>query len=485
MRLAKLATDGGLNKSSCNLEESSLNGIAEAFLRFSPRLTVRATIDGGLIFIDVAGTSRLFSGEAGLLQEVLRMTSELGFTDYSAAISDTPSGAQAFTAAPPSFICPPGEERENLQTLSLSLLTCLEGLEAWPAGQVRAVKDMARFFTEAGLNSFGELERFSIDSLRERWGEAGELIWKRLRARDCPPVSPFFAAEPLVEYGYLDFPISLSPLLMAAMRAPLERLFARLQGRKLRAEKASIELRCEHSDAVVRHVLAPCSPTNKLDLFLTLLERRLDEGQPEMQDNPIRSFEISIAPRADVDHQLDFFEPRETDVERLENLMSLLKQSSVRAGFLRPVASLIPEKAWTKLDAGIQTKAQTKTSLDFEFGANVTALEPGRSYRLDPLSDPAHSIRAMPIYGADVAEAPRPTRMLEKPARLSRRELSALKLLSGSPIERLQTEWWAEEPKREINRDYYFAVSAEGQCLWVFQDRGEEAERWFVHGYFD
>lgn len=44
--------------------------------------------------------------------------------------------------------------------------------------------------------------------------------------------------------------------------------------------------------------------------------------------------------------------------------------------------------------------------------------------------------------------------------------------------ERLQTGWWDEQP---VTRDYFIAVTAQGQRLWVFRDK---ALQWFIHGYF-
>ena len=34
-----------------------------------------------------------------------------------------------------------------------------------------------------------------------------------------------------------------------------------------------------------------------------------------------------------------------------------------------------------------------------------------------------------------------------------------------------------------LKRDYYFAVSSEGQCLWIYQDL--TSHEYFLHGYFD
>jgi hypothetical protein len=475
--------------------------VADAFLRYSPRLATR----GEWLFADVASTSRLFKGEAALLADALQLAQAMGFKCDGAAIADTPSGAQALAASHQSLVCSPGEERAYLQPLPLPLLLQLEGLEPWP--QASRIEGMVDFFQQIGFRQIGELERFAADSMRERWGEAGELAWRRLRALDRVPISPFIPTEPLREGGHLDFPISLASLLMHALRRPLERLFARLQGRGLYAEKAVIELRGEYSSAVRRIELEPCSPSRKLDLFMTLLERKL--GENGLLDDPVRAFDISISTRPERERQLDFFEPRETDTDRLESLVSVLLQGSARVGFLKPRPALLPERAWSSQEGW----EATRQAIERERCAPGSDGALGRSYRLEPLGpaerkallapptpgtgpgtdssagsgtdfgagyeNPAFSVRPLPEYGTDVMEAPRPTRLLEAPTRLSQAERRAIKILSENPIERLESDWWKDGP----SRDYHFAISAQGQCLWIF--RNQKDGEWFLHGYFD
>jgi protein ImuB len=53
----------------------------------------------------------------------------------------------------------------------------------------------------------------------------------------------------------------------------------------------------------------------------------------------------------------------------------------------------------------------------------------------------------------------------------------ALAMCSGP--ERIESGWWDEQ---DVGRDYYTAVSAHGQRLWVFRDRQSRA--WHLHGLF-
>jgi protein ImuB len=45
--------------------------------------------------------------------------------------------------------------------------------------------------------------------------------------------------------------------------------------------------------------------------------------------------------------------------------------------------------------------------------------------------------------------------------------------------ERIESGWWDE---RDVGRDYYIAVSAGGERLWVFRDRRNRG--WYLHGLF-
>jgi protein ImuB len=53
-------------------------------------------------------------------------------------------------------------------------------------------------------------------------------------------------------------------------------------------------------------------------------------------------------------------------------------------------------------------------------------------------------------------------------------------LALGAGCERIDTGWWDGQP---VARDYYVAVTSEGERLWIYRDlRG--AGGWFVHGIF-
>ncbi len=537
--------------------------IAETFLKFSPRLTYRVSSADGTsealslrdadvlwIFLDIASTSHLFHGEEACAQDACALAQVLGYgAQYS--VSDTPSGAQAFIAAYPNTICPPGEERENLKRLSLPLLVHLEGVQTWSQVGARKsqIEQILTFFMMIGFKNVGDLAKLSSSSFNERWGHVGLLLWKRLNGLDRCVISPLLPTEPLEDYVHLDFPISLVSLLLRHSEKSLEYLFTRLQGRRLFASRLVFNFFCEYSGAQHRVVIEPNTPSRNLELFKTLLENRLSELNLE---NPIRDFELHVVPCAEKVPQLDFFEPRVTHADRLETLFSLLMQSSVKPGLFELKEAIMPEESWQIVNelvvrpeevtmrrqqilleqasrAGVQlsfgggsfggapvggaidtsreyagmataatssahspqSSAHTPSSSRALVVAGSVAL--GASAELDARASSAlephvsrvatPSIAYTPAYGTIVKSAPRPTRLLDHPIPLMIEEVERLKILSSTPIERLESAWWEDATPLPPRRDYYFAVSPEGQCLWIFQD--PLTDEYFLHGYFD
>ena len=176
--------------------------------------------------------------------------------------------------------------------------------------------------------------------------------------------------------------------------------------------------------------------------------------------------------------QYDFFEPRSNDDDKLQTLFSLLLQSRLKPGVYHIEPSILPEKSWCLKTDTLEVKRR-EAMRSTELSTSQVA-EPEASYVAG----------AGPGYGSTVMQAPRPTRLLLEPRLLTLDELQKLKILSRNPIERLEGSWWQNKqtsstygPLNGVQRDYYFAVSPEGQCLWIYQD--SPSEDYYLHGYFD
>lgn len=430
-----------------SLPKAERPAVAETFLTFSPRVHYRTP---GLVFVDVASTAHLFGGEGGMLKEVDRLTKDF-FPGASAAVADSPAAAQVLTLFRPFHIVPPQRDRDELKELPLSALVHLEGLLAWR--QVREIENIIDFFYSLGLKSIGDLHRFSLEALRERWGETGAVLWRRLHGREKQVISPLLPTEPLTDYVHFDFAVSLLPLLLHSVENGVRRLFARLQGRGEFAAKVMLHLHCEYSNRYHLIEVKPVRPNRQIDLFMKLIENKLAEVDLE---NPVKEFSIEIIPCSEKVQQLDFWEPRESDQDKLQALISVFHQAELTTGFLRPVSEVMPEDSWEITDDFRQTDL-IEDQLEVE----------GQSFQLKP------------SYSSALSQAPRPSRVLSQPKRLSDSKLRQLKFLSALPIERLEEGWW----DTSRGRDYYFALSPQGQALWLYHDRIED--QYYLHGYFD
>lgn len=443
--------------------DRSWSAVVEAFLKFSPRVQFRAP---HWVFIEIASTSHLFKGEEGLMLSAVSLAQDLGF-GVQCAISDTPAGAQAFATSRPEHgelsdlrcqIIQAGEERDRLQDLPLPLLLHLEGLEPWTRSST--VENIITFFMMMGFKNAGDLTRFSITSFKERWGETGALLWKRLHAQDRQVISPLLPTEPLEDYVHLDFSISLTSLLLHQLQKSLHFLFARLQGRRLFAQRLVVTLHCEYSDQRHKIEIEPHTPNRDRDLFSALLENRLAEISLE---NPIQDFEVHVVPCLEKSHQFDFFEPRTSDRDKVLSLFSLLSQSTTRPGFFRIEPAILPEHGWSLSNDPDECDEEPEVFADYF------------SHQTEELP----AITPTPVYGRSVMTAPRPTRLLSQPEPLSLFELQRLRILSSNPLERLESHWWESGSRR----DYYFAVCPDGRCLWIFQDL--QTQEYYLHGFFD
>lgn len=402
------------------------------------------------MFLDIQDTSHLFGGEEHLLTEALKFSRDF-FPEARGAIADSPAAAQVFSSRYSTFISRPTHEFEDLGQLPLAALNQLEGLMAWKSSH--EIDEIVEFFTTLGFHQISSIRRFDVESFRERWGPTGSLLWKRLNGLDKQVISPLLPSEPVTDYIYLDFPVSLLSFLLHLVEKSLTRMFARLQGRGEFAQKILLHLYCEYSENYHLVELIPASPSRDLELYLKLIENRL--ARLDLA-NPVKEFEIEIVSCPEREEQMDFWKPRITDREKLEKLISVFRQNEITTGYLKPRDEILPENSWELIP-------------EFEEYQPLN----------DSISVEGQAFQVKPAYSHSLSNAPRPNQILRSPKPLSAFEVKRLEFLSTHPIERIEDAWWQDSR----GRDYYFAISPQGQCLWVFYDRIEH--RYYLHGYFD
>ncbi|MGZ3772910.1 MAG: hypothetical protein ACXVCY_05310 [Pseudobdellovibrionaceae bacterium] len=434
-----------------NLKTPHESSSAEAFLSLSPKVQFRFP---QFIFVEIESTQHLFGGEKHCLEKALEIATK--FSSSSAvAIADTPAVAQMLTKWRPSFIASRGKEQECFHGLGLDALKDLEGLHPWT--QKKPLDHVISFFHALGVHGLEEVLNFRLNSLRERWGDFGVLLWNRLHSKETQVISPLIPRDPLVGYGYFDDPLGVVPLLMARLKPHMDILFARLSGLSRYAQRMDVILHCEYSNKKYSLGIEPVSPTRDQELFEDLLEKKMAQL---ILENPIREFEISLLDVPEKVQQLDFFEPRDNTEDRWRRLISFAKQADCEMGFLQMEASHFPEQSF---------RLVTDWPEDF------------KAQDLIDRQDEALQIKT--VYAKGLSASPRPSLLLEKPQLLTVAETQRLRFMSRFPSERIESSWWQISTQDFKNRDYYFALSSQGQLLWVFKDRINSQV--YLHGYFD
>ena len=432
-------------------QAQDLAALAEVFVALSPRVQAR---DPDFIFADIESTAGLLGGEHRTL-ELARQLATSAQVEVKAAIADHPAVAQALLFQGIS-ISPAGEDQKTLGQLAPEALLQLEGLKEWP--QRRHIEHVIGFFKMLGVHSLQEIFAFPQSHFRERWGDLGITLWKRLHAQDEQVISPLIPEQPFTAYRYFDNPISMSDLLMTEIHPSLQFLFLRLSGLGRFARRLDLIFHCEYSSH--RHAVAiePVSPNRDQKLFEDLLSQKLDNLDLE---NPIREFEAHLFDVPEKIQQMDFFEPRDASEDRWQRLISFAKQGEIEMGFLEPLPKHFPEESF-----------------------HLKADWPEILASTDFIERDNEAIQIKSVYAKNLMNSPRPTLLLKKPQLLSRGQLKHYRKMTFFPSERIQASWWArlQNPK-STNRDYYFALSLQGELVWIYQER--ESKEFYLHGYFD
>lgn len=443
-----------------NLQTQQGPSCAEIFVALSPRVQFR---DPGFIFLDIESTSGLMGGEDRLLEKARELALQLS-PSPRLAIADHPAVAQVLSELKPSFISPSGEDVQALRVLPIQAIIHLEGLKAWP--KVRQVEHIIAFFQNIGIHHIEQILFFDPPSFRERWGELGLNLWKRLHGREDQSISPLIPDLPLTTYVYFDDPVSLLPLLMPKVNQALRLLFLRIEARGRFAKSLGVRLHCEYSDHQHFVLIEPISPNRDQNLFEDLLKRKLSDLD---LDNPIREMEIEIVDTPEKIQQMDFFAPRDLSEDRWKRLISFARQAQIEVGFLEVQPKHFPEESFALKSNWPQVFSQ---------GDVVDRID--------------EAIQIKSVYAKGLLKAPRPTLILDDPLPLTAQEFSQYRKLSFFPLERIDASWWtrlksanAEKQRSNLgkHRDYYFALSEEGQLVWIYQDR--ETKGFYLHGYFD
>ncbi len=469
-----------------------LQAFAESLLRFTPKVSVRASRGEGpnAVFMEV---SHWFQKEGAVFQKVLhslqlRILALASKHALDVRFGMASSATMAYlrargwtdTGSQPSGALTSGYPLEALADC-LDPFALLNPTNALIVHQ--QIADLIQRLSRLGIRTLYEFLRLPSSGLSSRFGREIFQLHERLRGSlpMDPPWPKFVPVEKPEEQEWLadgGMPIShaLSEHLGFSLKRLCDQLFARLRGRGERLGLLKVTLECESVEGEAGKKLR----TREIELGFALpqgssqgmgplLREKLEaEFRREPLPGPVAGLKVTAEETLPSVHaQKDLFkEGYEEQRERFEGGMNrLLQRMGGKHVFqARREARHFPEAAWKK---------------------EKIAVHAGTSRKIIPLT-------TRPL------EAPRPTRILGAPVALACRGNTLSSAEPGGGIwqirsiegpERLSPEWWAGF---RAGRDYFRVSTVQGEKLWVFREHARPAAggetpdtQYFLHGFFD
>jgi protein ImuB len=406
-------------------EKAALNSLAAWCYQYSNQVCLPDQSDGkaderGVLWLEVAGSERLFGPPVELGQ---RLERELGRLGYHAMTGSAPTIEAAWLAAAQALhITARGAIRQQLGALPLQQLSLDSAQrDALEKMGFRLLRDILRLPRKALARRFGPAMADYIDHLLGTRPDP-HPVWR-------PPAH--FSSK-------LELPaeINASQALLFPLKRLLEELCGVLRGCDTAVQSLQITLRHEdHADTDL--LIGMQSPTQDAERLLRLVRERLERLRLPQAVREIQLGTPQLLPFAAGQGSLFRDSPAEQqqDMDRLaERLQARLGQTAVSG--VTGVEDHRPEYSWRP------------RALD----ECVPNLAPG-----------------------EITLGHRPSWLLQNPRRC---DIARYQLLAGP--ERIESGWW---DGRDCRRDYYIVRDDKGGTLWAFHEY-KPRQGWFLHGVF-
>lgn len=432
-------------------DAAALRRLALWATRYTPAVSAWNEDNGADgLFLDIAGASHLFDGEAALMTDLRRRLAGFGLP-ARLALADAPGAGWALAryAGAADIRVPSGGERAAVERLPI------EALRLDPA---------TRFsLRRLGLKRVGDLLDKPRAPLSRRFGSGLLLRLDQILGRTPEPIDAV-AAPPLYETArrFLD-PIVAQSMVVRTARRLFEDLAPKLEQDGVGARRLRLMLyRVDGETFSVELGLA--APTRNATYIERLFDLRFDRLagtiDPGFGFETIRLDAVAVEPLKPRQDTLSGSES-EAAGERAVSLIDALSQRFGRDGLARPwpVASHIPERA---------VVARSDVESEPDWAPDEEA--PPRPALLLPEAEPADVVAVVP----------------EGPPRRFRWRGRMHRVAHAQGPERIAPEWWRRQ-KPQATRDYYIVEDEAGRRFWLFREglyRETPEPRWFVHGLF-
>jgi len=415
-------------------------GVAVWALQFTPRVAQQAQT----VWLEVAQSMRLFSGEDTLHQLVEAGAAELGIQALAWAPTSLAALACARMGIRDGFAMPLSQLLDPLP------LTCID-----------AVNIHAATLARLGCQTLADVRQLPRGGISRRFDSQLLLVLDQaygLRPEGYPwvKIAQTFSAK-------LELPgrVDTAPALMFGARRLLLQLKGWLSARQCGVTAFTLHwahdaLRARDASAGGSLTVRTAQPTQNVDHLCRLLTENLARVQLPAPVGDLALSATEVSPFIETNRSLlpDTRASGEAVDQVLERIQSRLGHKRV----LRPVLAEDTRMAWMAHWQPINaTRAGTK-------------------------------VRQLP--------GPQPTWILKNPLQLDVRGdcplyQGPLQLLLGP--ERVEGGWWhrvteADDGQHslQVARDYWVALSQHAGALWIFQQRlpCNEAASWYLHGIF-
>jgi len=304
-----------------------------------------------------------------------------------------------------------------------------------------------------GVTTLGGFLRLPPGGLLERFGNEAYRLHRLAAGERWDPLQAAFPDEPNEQRLILDDPETDTERLLFTIKQGLDPLLARLAETKSALACLFIEYTLYRADPPTHlDALRPAEPTLDARALLRLIHLRLESSPP-----PAGVIEIQLSAE---------------DVLATQEQLSLFRQ--------RPRRDLrAANQAFARLRAELGNDAVVKATLR-------DGHLPEASFGWEPLEEAvlpnAEKARAQSGARPLVRRIHNRPRMLPPQNRMARDDGWLLRGLEHGPVVRVvgpyivSGGWWMGE----VHREYHFAETRQGECLWVYYDR--RRRRWFLQG---
>jgi protein ImuB len=419
--------------------DKAVDELVKALKRFTPEVEP-ASEEPGVFWLNGAGLQRLYGSPQQWADGIYQNLRRLGFA-VNLAVGFTRFGTYAIAKAKKGATIVDDPEAERTAAYKA------------PLQRLKIEAEFRDALFKLGIKTVGDLFLLPPGGLRERFGKEAHQLY-RLAAGDLwMPLEPKSPEEPLVQKYLLDDPEDDAMRLLFVIKQSLHPLLAALAKRHQALVTLWISFVIDHSNHI-RESLRPAAPTLDVLQITDLIRLRLQSLQ---LDAGVVEIELRAESCAATREQLYLFE--------------------------RSVLNHV-EGPHRDLEAANRALARVRA----EFG--------GESVVCAKLND-GHLPEARFIWEPlQRVQSPKPKPHTVKT--LIRRVRTEPRTLDGAPL-RSHEDGWLLGAKygavdklagpyifsggwwnREIQREYYYAETRNGDLLWLYYDRIRR--KWFLQG---